>query len=112
MNGDDIVSINRSVARAIDILELISNSETPLGITEISNSLAIPKSSTFDIVYTLVEKNVLEIADEKLRTFELGLKSFTIGAAFFKKKENLIQTARPYLERVMEETQDTVFFSS
>ncbi len=88
MNGDDIVSINRSVARAIDILELISNSETPpLGITEISNSLAIPKSSTFDIVYTLVEKNVLEIADEKLRTFELGLKSFTIGAAFFKKRK-------------------------
>lgn len=104
------MKINKSAARVVDILELLANNEEPLGITEISNSLNIPKSSTFDIVYTLVEKSFLEIADERLRTFKLGLKIFTIGATFLR-KGNLIQIVRPYLERVMQETQDTVFLA-
>lgn len=104
------MKLNRSAARVVDILELIADSEKALGITEISNSLDIPKSSTFDIVYTLVEKGFLEVADERLRTFRLGLKIFTIGAAFLR-KGSLIQIARPYLEKVMQETQDTVFLA-
>lgn len=102
------MKINKSAARVADILELLANSEESIGITEISNLLDIPKSSTFDIVYTLVEKGFLEVADKRLRTFKLGLKTFTIGAAFLR-KGNLVEIARPYLEKVMQETQDTVF---
>jgi len=95
-NEGDVMKLNRSVDRAIEIIELIASSDKSLGITEISNILDIPKSSTFDIVYTLVDRGFLEVADERLRTFKLGIKIFTIGATFLR-KTNLIQVARPFL---------------
>lgn len=102
------MKINKSASRVVDILELIANSEEPLGVTEISTHLDIPKSSTFEILYTLVEKGFLEIANDKLRTFKLGLKIFTIGSAFLRKGD-LIQIVHPFIEKVMEKTQDTAF---
>ena len=42
---------NRSVGRAIEILELLAGSPNELTITEISKNLGIPKSTAFDIVY-------------------------------------------------------------
>lgn len=104
------MKLNRSVDRAANILELMASSDKTLGITEISTILDIPKSSTFDIVYTLVDRGFLEVADERLRTFQLGVKIFTIGSAFLR-KGNLIQIARPFLEKVMQKTHDTVFLA-
>ena len=52
--------INKSAARTIDILELFSKKGKPLTLTEISKTLGIPKTSAFDIIYTLLEKNILE----------------------------------------------------
>ena len=45
--------INKSAARTIDILELFSKKGKPLTLTEISKTLGIPKTSAFDIIYTL-----------------------------------------------------------
>lgn len=104
------MKINKSASRVVDVLELISENENPMSITEISHLLNIPKSSTFELLYTLVEKGFLEIADEKLRTFKLGLKLFTVGSAFLR-KANLTETARPFLELMMQQAQDTAFLA-
>lgn len=102
------MKINKSAARVVSILEIISKNEKPMSITEISKSLDIPKSSTFDLLYTLVDKGFLEIADENLRTFKLGIKLFMIGSTYLK-KVNIIQVAHPILEKIMKETNETVF---
>ncbi len=74
--------INRSVARALDMLELVAASKNELTITEISKQLGIPKSTTFDILYTLLDKGYLEQANEKQKSFKLGVKLFQTGACY------------------------------
>lgn len=102
--------INKSAARTVDILSLIATKEKPLTITEISKTLAIPKSSTFELVYTLVEKNFLEIEDENLKTLKLGLKLFEVGVSFLDKTD-LHREARPLLEDMMAKSGETVFLA-
>lgn len=104
------MKLNKSAERVADILEIISKNEKPMGITEISKTLGIPKSSTFDLLYTLVDKGFLEIADENLKTFKLGIKLFMIGSAYLK-KVNFVELAHPILEKIMKETSETVFLA-
>lgn len=101
---------NKTAARVVDILLLIAKSEKPLTITEVSNSLGIPKSSTFNLLYTLVDKRFLEIENENLKTFKLGLKLFEAGSSYLAKKE-LTNVAIPLLESLLNEVKDTVFLA-
>ena len=75
---------------------------------EISRELDIPKTTAFEILYTLVDKGYLEIADDKLKTFKLGMQSFQTGISFLEKTD-LRQEAHPLLEEMMEKTNETVF---
>lgn len=47
--------VNRTVKRALDILQLLKDKNKPMTITQISIALDIPRSSTFDILYTLLQ---------------------------------------------------------
>jgi DNA-binding IclR family transcriptional regulator len=105
-----ILRSNKSAARTVDILVLIAAAKKPLTITEISSSLEIPKSSTFEILYTLVEKGFLEIDNEELKTFKLGVKIFEVGTAFLSKTD-LHGAARPFIEDLMLKCGETVFMA-
>ncbi len=63
---------NESAVRVVDVLSLISSRNYPLTITEIVQALGIPKSSTFEILYTLLKKNIIEIENENLKTLFWG----------------------------------------
>lgn len=100
--------LNKSASRAADILSLISAVKKSLTISEISHTLDIPKSSTSEILYTLVEKSFLEIDNIELKTFKLGIKIFEIGSSFLG-KTNLHKLARPFLEELMNVSGETIF---
>ncbi len=70
--------MNKSAARAADILTQIAETDRPLGISEISRRLGIPKSSTSDCLYTLAEKGFLAVTDDG---FILGHAALRIGLA-------------------------------
>lgn len=72
--------------------------------------LKIPKSSTFELLYTLVEKDYLQIEDENLKTFKLGIKLFQAGTSYLKKMD-LNREARPLLEEMMKKSGETVFLA-
>lgn len=101
---------NKSASRAIDIIDLISKQDKPMTISEISHTLGIPKSSTFELLYTLVEKDYLQIEDENLKTFKLGIKLFQAGTAYLKKMD-LNREARPLLEDMMKKSGETAFLA-
>jgi len=101
---------NRSASRVIDILRLISTKDHALTISEISQTLGIPKSSTFEILYTLLEKNIVEIANEDLKTFRLGLGLFEIVLSALAKTD-LHREARPLLEMTGSKIGETVFLA-
>ena len=48
--------MNKSTLKTLEILEIISNFEEGLTISEISKELEIPRSSVDDIVKALVKK--------------------------------------------------------
>jgi DNA-binding IclR family transcriptional regulator len=102
---------NKAVARAIDIINLIAESKDSLTITEISQSLSLPKSSTFELLYTLNDKGYLEIADKKLKTFKLGVRLFQNGITYLEKTD-LRKEAHPLLEDMMLQSGETTFLAT
>jgi IclR family transcriptional regulator, KDG regulon repressor len=63
----------KSAARTLDILELLGRAGKPLTLTEISVALRLPKSSTYLLLQTLVQRGYLE-APASAGPFQLGLK--------------------------------------
>jgi len=88
------------------VLDLLSRSEQPLGISEISNKLDLNKSTVFNMVHTLVDLQVLEHTPNGKLTF--GTRVYVLGKSAGRKAE-LIRTARPYLEEITRETDFSAF---
>jgi len=108
--GLAILKSNKSAARTIDILCLLAKSPKPLTQQEISQALGWPKSSTYELIYTLLEKEILEFDNEDLKTFRLGIKVFEIGMSVLEKTD-LPKIARPFLEELSAKTDETVFLA-
>lgn len=102
--------INRSVARALDIIDLIASKNEALTIAEISRILDMPKSTAFDIVYTLVDKGYLEITDQKNKAFQLGLRLFQAGSRYLE-NTNFYGIAHSMLEAIVKEVNETAFLA-
>jgi IclR family transcriptional regulator, acetate operon repressor len=49
----------RQVANLLDLFELYARQKTPLTLTGLSSALAMPKSSTFNLINTLLERGFL-----------------------------------------------------
>jgi len=100
--------LNKSAARVIDILSLLAHSSHSLTQFDIGNELGIPKSSTFDLMYTLMEKGVVEYDNKELKTFKLSMKVFELGTTVLQKAD-LYDISKPYLELLSEDLKETVF---
>lgn len=95
----------RTVQRAIQILELLTG-RGPLGVSDISRRLRIPKSSAHNILETLVAGRLLEKEAER-NLYHLGGKLIELGN---RAREGIAiqRIARPYLRALNEELDDTV----
>lgn len=102
--------INNSTARTIDIIKLLAERHAPLTLTEISNTLGIPKTSTYDIIATLMDRNILEYENRLFKTIQLGLGLFEITLLALGKRD-LHRVARPYLDQILERTGETVYLA-
>ena len=95
------MKLNRTLLRAIEILELLSRSKEGYTLTELSLIFDYPKSSVFDIIKTLVYKNmVVEDNQTGITKYKIGLASFLIGSSYLNNidivniaKSNLIDFA-------------------
>lgn len=77
------MKLNRTLLRAIDILEMLSKNKNGYTLAQISSMLDSPKSSVFDILKTLVYKNmVVEDNQSGITKYKIGLQSFLIGSSF------------------------------
>lgn len=105
------MKINRTAARTIDIIRLLAKSDKPLTQLDISKALDIPKSSTFDLVYTLLEKNIIEYDNVDFKTFRLSIDVFEIGSSVIT-KNNLMNIAQETMKKLSKETGKTVFLAT
>ena len=104
------MKLNKSAARSMDILNLLAKSAKPLTQLEVSQILDLPKSSTFELLYTLLEKGMVEFDNKDLKTFKLSLKVFEIGMTVLENAE-LPRIARPILEILSSQIGETVFLA-
>ncbi|MBU0994245.1 MAG: IclR family transcriptional regulator [Proteobacteria bacterium] len=68
----------QSVNRAIDILSLFTVSQPRLGITEISNSLNLSKTTVHGLIKTLAQRGFLQ-QDPETRKYSLGFTIYEFG---------------------------------
>jgi len=92
--------------KGIAILDLLSKSKMPLGVSDITKSLNLNKSTVFNIVHTLADLEVLEkVADGR---FQFGTRLYILGRAAGSASE-LISTVHPYLEEINQKTKLSAF---
>jgi DNA-binding IclR family transcriptional regulator len=103
-----ILKENKSAARVVDLLVLMAHSNYPLTLNEICQAQSWPKSSTFELIQTLVNKGLIEIKDERLKTYGLSLLAFEIGSSYISNL-GITDQARPYIQDLNKLTGSTVF---
>lgn len=89
----------------MDLLILLSQKQSPMTLLQIEQELDIPKSSTFELVYTLVEKGFVEQTGKE---FSLGIGAFYVGSQYTQRMD-LVLIAKSILDDVARETCETVF---
>lgn len=105
-----MAKINRSVKRALEVLQMLKDQRTAMTIVDICKGLGLPRSSAFDILNTLLAEGFIETTSESKKSYKLGLRAFEIGAAYLHHTD-LSPTARPYLEKLMKISDSTAFLA-
>ncbi len=101
----------KSVVRTVDLLLLFADTRRYLTLQDISEMMNLPKSSTFELVNTMVQKGILELKNSGRKTYGLSLLAFEIGSAAVADL-GVIDIARPYLQELNRVTGGTVFLGT
>ena len=99
------MSVVRSVLKAVRILETVGSSRG-ITVTELAETLELPKSSTHDILSTLEQEGLIG-KDHELNRYHLGLRLFELGNLALEDLE-IRRVATPYLRRLNSELDETV----
>src|SRR4030042_6944942 len=96
-----------SVKKAFKILQIISDSSSGFGISEIAKQLKIGKSTVHGIAAALAELGLL-VRDPRHKKYQMGYSLLELSRKFYKKME-LRDIAKVPMERLMESVEETVF---
>lgn len=95
------------IKKALEVIKLIIHENKPLGVTEIAKSLSLSKSTVFGILKALQESGFI--------TKNRSTKKHTIGQELLELAKTVLRggelttVARPFLEKLAEITDETVF---
>jgi IclR family transcriptional regulator, KDG regulon repressor len=95
------------IKRALDIIRLIVKEQRHLGITEIAQTLSINKSTAFGILRSLEEQGFI-VKDKSSKKYSMGQQLFELSKMVFKRTD-IATIAKPFLERLVELVEETVF---
>jgi IclR family pca regulon transcriptional regulator len=95
-----------SLSRGLSILFVLSESSSPLNLTELSQKLHLSKSTLQRQIFTLHQLGYLE-RDEGTKRYRLGRKVFTFGFNVVRSMD-LRKIAHPFLEAASKEIGETV----
>jgi len=96
-----------AVQRAVQVLEILANSQKDISLSELSTMTRVPKSSLFRILVTMEAQKMVH-QDHERKKFSLGIKLLELGSAKLGRID-LNTTARPHLERLAQESHECVY---
>lgn len=92
----------QSVARTLDILELLGTSDRPLGVVAIAEAVGLPQATAHRLLQTLLHRGWARQDGD--RRYGLGSTMLRFGETIHKQ---LAAAARPFLQRVVALTGET-----
>ncbi len=95
-----------AVDRAIDVIELLSENEGTLSLSQIMNNLDIPKQSLIRILNTLCVRGIIDKA-EKRGFYRLGL-NLLFTKNLLQDKINLRSIAWPFMQELSQKVRKTI----
>ena len=98
------------VKRVIEIIRLIVQEHKQFGVTHISDSLSINKSTVFGILKALQAAGYV-VKDPATKKYTMGPALFELSTMIFK-RTNLATLAHPFLERLAEQVEETVILGA
>jgi DNA-binding IclR family transcriptional regulator len=99
----------KSIDKALDLLEFLSNNENEAGISEINKNLNMGHSTIHRILHTLKSRGYI-LQNPKTAKYRLGIKLFQLGCEVQNTK-NLIKIIRPHLKELSKITNETANLS-
>jgi IclR family acetate operon transcriptional repressor len=97
---------NQSLTRALTLLERLSESDTGMHLTDLSYQLGMPAATVHRLLSTFEELDFVE-QDPDEGSWFIGLKAFTVGNAFLKRRD-FVASARPHMHALVDECGETV----
>jgi DNA-binding IclR family transcriptional regulator len=94
----------QALDRAFAVLDLLSESETPLGLAQVASSLQLHKSTAHRFLMVLEHHRMVERTTSG--KFRLGLRLFDYGNRAIEQYD-LRDRAQPHLRRLVAETEET-----
>jgi DNA-binding IclR family transcriptional regulator len=96
----------KSAFRALEVLQLLTQSARPLSFSDCQQALAYPKASLHGLLRTMVAARWITY-DAPTRRYALGVRVWEAGIAYTKMSP-LEALAKPIMERVRDATSETV----
>lgn len=103
------MKLNRTTVRTVEILKLVSKNPEGITLDEICEKLKLPKTSAYDIVTTLGEMGMINVARGQKQRYTIGLTAYRIGINYTNNLD-FIGTIEPVLKSFAKEIGKTVFF--
>lgn len=94
----------QALDRAFAVLDLLGESETPLGLAQVASSLQLHKSTAHRFLMVLERHRMVERTSNG--KFRLGLRLFDFGNRAIEQYD-LRERAQPHLRRLVAETEET-----
>jgi DNA-binding IclR family transcriptional regulator len=95
------------LSRVFEVMRAIAAAPAPLTSAEISTAVGVPVSSTYELLQTLADLQLVESAE---RRFSLGPAAFTLAAQLLD-GVSVRRRARPFLESLAEQTGQAVYLA-
>jgi PcaR/PcaU/PobR family beta-ketoadipate pathway transcriptional regulator len=95
-----------SLSRGFGLLFTLSESSSPLSLTELSHRIQLSKSTVQRLTYTLQSLGYLD-RDRETKKFRLGQRAVLLGLSILKHSD-LRKVAFPHLEKTSKEINETV----
>lgn len=99
-------TVVKSADRTLAILELLTESRDGLTLTDIQHKLGFPKSSTYGLLLTMVNRGFLDHELES-RRFRIGIRLWQAGQSYVVAND-LERAALPYMEALRDSLNETV----
>ncbi|MBE0599525.1 MAG: IclR family transcriptional regulator [Desulfuromonadales bacterium] len=97
------------VENALTVLETICESTGEVGVSELSESLGMNKSSVWRLLATFTRRGYLE-REEKSGRYRLGLSAYAMGIKF-RLRMDLLNKAKPIMNRLARDCNEAIYLA-